>query len=106
MHRITQTTYPATDCELNILGVLHAHSELSDFGEWEMSSGARVTLDDEGNGMAAIYVEGDVLVSDLPEYMRECVRRMDPAAQPEREQRLYELWASDRRGEDGGPSVL
>ncbi len=93
-HTCTRTVYPATDRELNVLGLLHAYFCLpGGVGEYRFpSSGVVITLSDNGeDGTQDVGLSGNVCVEDLPEAVQERVERMSPHEQPERERYLHEL---------------
>lgn len=99
VHRWGGSVYPATDREIRILGALHAYQQLpAGEGEYQLPSGAVVSLTDNADGTTSVSVRGRADVEDLPEGTREYVRRMDPDRQPERDRQLCELWRA-RRGE-------
>jgi len=88
VHKWGRSVYQATDAEINIVGMLEAHNRLPDgAGEYTFPSGATIAFTERGEA----YISGRVEVEDLPEGIRPYVERMDPARQPERERRLYEL---------------
>jgi hypothetical protein len=93
VHRQGRSVYPATDTEINVIGGLVAFNKLPDkAGAYTFPSGATITFTGPSSrGTYQAYITGRVEVEDLPEGLREYIRRMDPAKQPERERRLYEL---------------
>ena len=92
-HGDGRVRYPATDRELHLLGLLCAREQQpGGVGEHRFPSGAVVSWRDNGDGTPSVSTSGYVRLEDLPEGVREYFKRMDPAEQPEREKRLYELW--------------
>jgi hypothetical protein len=95
IHKWGRSVYPATDHELNIMGMLEAGNHFSGAsGEYTFPSGATITFTEAGSA----YITGRVEVEDLGEGLREYVERMEPAKQAERLRRLYELL---EQGQDG-----
>jgi hypothetical protein len=95
IHRWGRSVYQATDHELNLLGMLVAASELPErVGEYTFPSGATITFTEPGSA----YITGRVEVEDLSEGLREHFERMEPAKQPERLRRLYELLEESKDG--------
>ncbi len=61
IHRAGGTTGQFTDREITILGILHANHRLEgESGEWELPSGAVVSVEHHGDGTASVNVEGRV----------------------------------------------
>jgi hypothetical protein len=95
IHKWGRSVYPATDHELNILGMLVAANELPEgVGEYTFPSGATITSTESGDA----YISGRVEVEDLGEGLRGYFERMEPAKQPERLRRLYELLEDEEDG--------
>ncbi|MDP8951831.1 MAG: hypothetical protein M3N18_06290 [Actinomycetota bacterium] len=91
IHRAGGTAGQFTDREITILGILHANRQLEgEPGEWELSSGALVSVEHNGDGTASVDVEGRIAVEDLPDDMRGYVERMHPDKQETHERKLYE----------------
>jgi len=93
VHKQGRSVYSATDTEINVIGGMVAFGKLPDkAGAYTFPSGATITFTNSGDGSTYQgYITGRVEVEDLPVGLREYITRMDPAKQPERERRLYEL---------------
>jgi hypothetical protein len=88
VHKWGRSVYRATDTEINVMGMLEAHNRLPDKGgEYTFPSGATIAFAEDGKA----YISGRVAVEDLPGGIRECVARLEPARQPEKERWLHEL---------------
>lgn len=100
-HTDGRIRYAATDREITMLGIAHAGEELQVEGEFRLPySGTTIRFVRDDEDTFSVDMDGVVVVEDLPEGVREHFKRMDPAAQPARDQRLYEMRQHDR-GEVG-----
>lgn len=84
-HSDDDIQFPATDRELHLVGILCARGELGeDGGEYTFPTGLTVRLIPDGEGFL-IDAPRQIGIEDLPDWMHEHVRRMDPKDQPRRE---------------------
>lgn len=97
-NRLTNTRYPATDREINLLAVLCAYHtsgrDPTDLeGVYELPSGAGIRwVPDDGPGDCHdIYITSRAELEDLSEDIRPFVKRMAPEKQAHREERLAVL---------------
>ncbi len=99
-HRRFGTVAVCTSRQVNLLGIATAHEQLGGAGEWVAPSGVVITLTENEDDTFGAELSANVAIEDLPDDVREHVKRMAPERQAERDRWLYERWRGER-GEGG-----